>query len=155
MLRLITLLLFALPLAAAPVPKAVKKATADGVWEVTEWSSRGRAVNSTLTVRWTIDGETLAIERTSTNPGVIVRPPQNPPAYTLAKADKDDPTAVDYSATYPGGERVVKYPGRMEVDGDTLRFCFDVSGTGTRPAECKAGDTVTYYVFKRVKAEDK
>lgn len=139
---------------AAPVPKAIKKhGPLDGTWEVVEWYSGGNKVNAAATtIRWTIDGENLTIDRQANGRGVVLRPAANPPAYMLVKADPNSPKAVDYTITYNGGARTVSYPGLFETDGDTLKVCYGLRGNG-RPVECKAEETNVLYVFKRVAAE--
>jgi uncharacterized protein (TIGR03067 family) len=141
---------------AAPVPKAVKKQSPlDGTWEVVEWYSNGNKVNAAATtIRWTIDGENLTIDRLANNRGVIIRKAANPPVYTLVKAEGEGKNAVDYTITYNGGARTVTYPGLFETDGDDLKFCYGLQGK-SRPAECKAEETNVLYVFKRVAAEVK
>jgi uncharacterized protein (TIGR03067 family) len=138
---------------AAPVPKAVKKQNPlDGTWEVVEWYSGGNQVDAAATIRWTIDGENLTIDRFANNSGVILRKAANPPVYTLVNAEGEGKNAVDYNITYKGGALTVSYPGLFERDGDDLKFCYGLQAK-SRPAECKAEKTNVLYVFKRVAAE--
>ena len=80
MRTLLALVLFTVPLAAAPVPKALKKAPAslDGTWEVVEYHSNGNKMNNTVAIKWVIDGQNLSIERN--NPRLVgggLRAPAN------------------------------------------------------------------------------
>lgn len=139
---------------AAPVPKGLKAKSLDGTWEVVEWQSRGNKVKPNYTTRWTIDGDKLSIVRTA-NPGAIVRDPINPPTYSLVKPDPAKPAEVNYTITYDTGARTRTYPGRLEVEGDTMRFCYEPRNDGDRPAECKPTETNVYYEFRRVAADGK
>lgn len=140
--------------AAAPVPKGLKAKSLDGTWEVVEQHSRGNKVKPSYTTRWTIDGEKLIIERVAVA-GANVAQPVNPPNYTLVKPDPAKPAEVNYTITYGDGGRVRSYAGRMEVDGDTMRFCYEPRADGGRPAGCKPTETNVYYEFRRVAADDK
>jgi uncharacterized protein (TIGR03067 family) len=143
---------------AAPVPKAVKeqRPKLDGTWEVTEQHSRGNRVNvTTTTTRWTIDGESLTIQRTNAK-GVALKPAAI--TYTLVVPDDGDGNALDYVLTYNNGTTPTRtYPGVFEVDGDTLKFCYlpttAKAGTAARPTECKPDQSNILYVFKRVEAD--
>lgn len=141
------------PVAAAPVPKAIKSAGLDGTWEVTERHSRGRKVVDRYTIRWMIDGEQLTIERSSNGTPGPVPQPVHPPAYKLVRSAAAA-NALDYTIEYPtGGFSTLK--GVYDLDGNTLQFCYTTSREGDRPAECGPADTTAYYVFKRVKPTDK
>ena len=137
----------------APVPKAIKNQNSlEGVWEVTEWYSAGRRVNAgTTTTRWTVTGDALTIERQVAN-GRIAQP-VNGPTYKLQRAEAAG-NEVDYTITYANNGRTITYPGRYEVDGDTLKFCYALRGTD-RPTECKEGPSNVLYLFKRVASDDK
>jgi uncharacterized protein (TIGR03067 family) len=156
MARHLLLVAFTLPAVAvaAPVPKTLKNAGPNGTWEVVEQHSRGNKVKPSYTTRWTIDGDKLSIERVA-QAGAIVRQPVNPPTYSLVKPDPAKPAEVDYTITYENGARTRTYPGRLEVEGDTMRFCYEPQNSGTRPAECKPTETNVYYEFRRVAADGK
>jgi uncharacterized protein (TIGR03067 family) len=139
---------------AAPVPKGLKAKTLDGTWEVVEQHSRGNKLKPSYTIRWTIDGDKLTIERIA-RAGMNVAQPVNPPNYSLVKPDAGKPDEVNYTITYGDGGRVRSYPGRLELDGDTLRLCYEPRADGDRPAECKPTDTNIYYEFRRVAADGK
>lgn len=150
----LSLALTAAPAFAAPVPKEVKKQAPklDGTWEVTEWHSAGNKVNSSITIRWVIEGDKLTIERNNANAkgGGLIKSANV--SYSLVKPDGGEGNALDYTITYntPNGPPARTLPGVVEVDGDTLKFCYTNTVNGTRPAECKPEQTNTLYVFKRV-----
>ncbi len=152
--HLLLLVLFPAITAAAPVPKTLKAAGPNGTWEVVEQHSRGNKVKPNYTTRWTIDGDKLSIERVA-QAGAVVRPAANPPTYSLVKPDPAKPGEVDYTITYENGARTRTYPGRLEVDGDTLKFCYEPRNDGDRPAECKPTETNVYYEFRRAAADGK
>lgn len=139
---------------AAPVPKGLKSKSLDGTWEVVEQHSRGNKVNSTVQIRWTIDGDKLTIGRFQKGQAIILQQ-ANPPVYSLVKPDAGKPNEVDYTITYENGGRARTYPGRLEVEGDAMRFCYEPRNGGGRPAECKPTETNVYYEFRRVAADGK
>lgn len=139
---------------AAPVPKEVKKQVPklDGTWEVTEQHSRGNKLNVTTTTRWTIDGESLTIERANAK-GVPIK--GTTITYTLVKPGDGEGNALDYVLTYNnGGPAPRTYPGIYQLDGDTLKFCYvptaGKAGAVQRPTECKPDESNILFVFKRV-----
>lgn len=140
---------------AAPVPKAIKRPPADsldGTWELVEWESHGRKVNFVATtVRWTIDGEALTVERVDTT-----RPVPNPTGprqvNALVRPEGEDATARDYLTFSPrGGCR--GYPGRFERAGDTLKFVY--ATRGDRPAEARSDGNTVFYKFRRVPDDER
>ena len=129
------LLLLAAPLVAAPVPKAVKKASSpDGRWRLVEFSNNGQGESvQSMARNWQIKGETIScwLDGQSSAGGSKFGAP-NP----------DKPN-----------ERVWgTMPAAFEVDGDTLRACYAHDGR-KEMGECKPGKGVAYYVFERVKEE--
>jgi uncharacterized protein (TIGR03067 family) len=154
MLRLAALVALATAAAAvaAPVPKSIKKSapTLDGTWEVVEYHSSGRKINSATTIRWVIDGQTLQIERINKGGGAAIRP-VNTIAYSLVKPDGGADNALDYTITYNNGVTPPRTnPGIIEADGDTLKFCYTLNGNGERPADCTPAQGNMVYIFKRV-----
>ena len=151
MRTLLALFLFAAPLVAAPVPKALKKRPAlDGVWQVVEWHSGNAQLQLTDEVLWKIDGETLAVEgkNTATPAGFVANANR-----TMKKPEGGADNAIDYTILPTDGSRPSFRPSVFEVDGDTFTICLTDTHNGPRPAECKpSGDTVTY-VLKRVDAK--
>jgi uncharacterized protein (TIGR03067 family) len=145
---LVTLLVLALPLSAAPVPKAVKKSPSlDGVWLMTELHSNGTVgQHAARTTRWTIDGETLNYETRGGDGEAFTGP--SDATMKLVRAKDAGANAYDYHVNYHTGRKAV-YPGVAEIDGDVLRFCYSVATPGVRPAECKCVNETTMFVFKR------
>lgn len=150
MFRLSALALFAAAVAAAPVPKEVKKQPPklDGTWEVVEYHVNGNLSKSAIVTRWVIDGQTLNIERVRQGGAVLAKPATV--SYSLVKPDGGPANALDWTYTYTNGPQPRTMPGVVEVDGDTLKFCWTNTGTGDRPTECKPTQTNLMYVFKRV-----
>ena len=146
---LLALLLLAAPLAAAPVPKALKQAkpTLDGTWEVVEVHSDGVKSENPVVAKWVIDGESLTLLRRDDKrlPARVVT------SYSLVKPDKaDSPAALDYVISYANAGRPNRtLPGVFELDGDTLKVCYAISPNGERPTGCKPAEGAVLYVFKR------
>ena len=142
---------------AAPVPKDLKKQSGslDGTWEVVEYHSNGRKVNSTATIKWVIDGQNLSIERTNPKLGgavAVIRPANV--SYTLVKPEGGPANALDYTYNYANGVTPSRtMPGVFELDGDTLKFCWTTTAGGERPAECSPTQGTLMYVFKKVEAK--
>ncbi len=140
---------------AAPVPKSIKKAppTLDGTWEVVEYHSSGRKVNSAITTRWVIDGQTLQIERVNKGGGAAIRPATTV-AYSLVRPEGGADNALDYTYTYNNGVTPPRtMPGITEVDGDTLKFCWTSTPGGERPKDCTPAQGNMVYIFKRVETK--
>ncbi|MFX8653114.1 hypothetical protein ABTM19_20525, partial [Acinetobacter baumannii] len=77
------------------------------------------------------------------------RPPAGRQAeYTITRPDAAKPAEVNYTITYENGGLTRSYPGRLEVDGDTLKFCYEPQNGGDRPAECKPTETNVYFEFR-------
>ncbi len=140
--------------AAAPVPKDLKKkdVSLTGTWEVVEWHSNGNKVNSTVAIKWVIDGQNLTIERQNKGGGLIGKAANV--SYTLVKPEGGAASALDYTINYANGVNPSRsMPGVFEADGDTLKFCYASAVNGERPDECKAAQGTVMYVFKRVDAK--
>lgn len=152
MFRLAVLFVATAAAVAAPVPKSIKKAppSLDGTWEVVEYHSNGRKVNSALTTRWVIDGQTLQIERINKGGGGAIIRPANTIAYSLVKPDGGADNALDYTITYNNGVTPPRTnPGIIETDGDTLKFAYSLTG-GERPKDSTPAQGNMVYIFKRV-----
>lgn len=126
-MRPLFVLLFAVPVLAAPVPKELKKAkpSVNGRWCLTEYIWNGKPANPPWGREWTFDGEKIIIG-TSTTP------------FTFR--DPDQPQLRMWS----GCSAVV-----MLVD-DKLHFCY--TGDSNRQlTDCAPGPGVNFLVFERVK----
>jgi uncharacterized protein (TIGR03067 family) len=151
------LVLFALAAvvaSAAPVPKDLKKqsTTLDGRWEVVEYHSNGRKVNSATAITWVIDGQNLSIERVNKAGGAVAKPANV--SYTLVKPDGGSANALDYTYNYTANNIPPRtMPGVFEVDGDTLKFCYATAVGGERPAACEPAQGTLLYVFKKADAK--
>jgi uncharacterized protein (TIGR03067 family) len=134
---------------AAPVPKDLKKKEVklDGTWEVVEYHTNGVKVNSTVTIKWVIDGQNLTIERAAKG-GAIGRPVNV--SYSLVRPEGGAANALDYVLTYNNGANPPRtMPGVFELDGDSLKFCWSTAVSGDRPAGCAPAQGNFLYVFKR------
>jgi hypothetical protein len=133
------LLVIALPLAAAPVPKALKKppANPDGAWRLVEFHSDGQVVAvGQMTRDWVISGEYVFAGR-------LVEP---------AHGQKGQ---ANFTISDPDRPHLRKWgdnPAAFELDrgGDTLRVSYAHDGR-KEITECKPQPGVYYYVFERVK----
>jgi hypothetical protein len=140
---LLAVLLLAVPVFAAPVPKAVKKGVPtnpDGVWVLTEYCEDGAAPAplrpNSIARDWVFAGEHVFV-------GVSVEPAygaMGPPNFRLI--DPDRPTRRVWGTD----------PAVYELDaaGDTLKVAYAHDGR-KELTECKPGQGIHYYVFERVK----
>ena len=135
---LVALLLVALPLLAAPVPKGMKNkpSSPDGQWKLVAHSSDGKEAPLTnMACYWRIADDAIQCNSTGW-------PKPGEPSSSIAAKDPARP-----------GQRVWgQLPAVVEVDGDTLRACYAHDGR-KELSECKPGQGIAYYVFERVKAE--
>ena len=142
---LVLLLLFALPLFAAPVPKAVKAkpSTEDGVWEWVEFNGNDGKMQYSIQkpTYWRIEGGRMSVGKRSVDE--LFREPL---PHTVSVRDERQPNLRTHDT---GG---AKHSAVLEVDGDTLRFAYAVDTTKAI-TECKPADGVYYYVFQRVKQD--
>jgi hypothetical protein len=140
MRALVALLLFALPVFAAPVPKGLKKGPPpkpDGAWTLVEFDSDGKGGNAQGMVQdWFIEGEHIFV-------GAKVEPAhgaKGPPNFTVT--DPDRPHLRKWGTSAAAYE--------LSDDGDTLRAGYAHDGR-KELTECKPQQGVHFYVFKRVK----
>lgn len=135
MRSLLVLLLFAVPVLAAPVPKAVKKDTSpDGYWYLKEVILDGTSDTKLegFARHTVIEGERYSC-------AVDKRPaPNTSNNWTIRDPDR------------PHLRMWGTMPAVYEVDGDTLRACYAHDGR-KEFTECKPGLGIHYYVFERVK----
>lgn len=138
----VVLLLFAASLLAAPIPKSLKKKglNLDGVWKSESVFVGNINYNSTSLI-WTMDGQTMTFERDNANANK---------QYGLLLADSDKHRALDWIVTEGTTKRI--YLGIDELDGDTWKFCANMSPENTtRPTKLEQNKDVYFYTFKRVK----
>ena len=137
---LFVVLLLAVPVFAAPVPKALKKSPPskpDGVWVLAEFSSDGAppAPRDSMARDWVFEGEYIHIGATA-----LQRQAKGQPNFTIY--DPDRPNLRKW------GTNMAAY--ELDADGDTLRACYAHDGRKVL-TECKPEKGIHYYVFKRVK----
>lgn len=141
---LVVTLLLAFPAVAAPVPKALKaKATMDGVWEWVEFNGNDGKMQYAIKkpTYWRIEGDRISVSKPSLEE-VRAAELKN----TIRVRDEQQP----HLRTYDTGIVGTTYSAVMELDGDTLRWCFAIDSKQT-VTECKPAGGVYYYVFQRVK----
>ena len=130
------LLLFAAPLVAAPVPKALKKApvTLDGSWRWETQENNGKvspAPNGDFCL-WRVAGDTMTLA--SEKGGM-----RDEPCKFVSETNADGVRTFDYTVNSNGYHR----RGVCELDGDTLRVAWTTHDTPAVP-------NGVVYVFKRV-----
>ncbi len=139
---LFTLLLFALPLAAAPVPKALKKAPAslEGNWRWESQETNGKVSPAPPSdyCLWKVAGDNMTL---STEKGTM----KDEPCGLVSATNADGVRAFEYTVNSNGYHR----RGVCEVDGDTLRVAY-THDNKVPPAAVKGDNGGVVYVFKRV-----
>lgn len=142
------LMLIAATLSAAPVPKALKKATGiDGDWrmESTERNGKmGQPPGGDYNL-WRVHGETIDLVR-EPEPGRPDRGDNIYPCQFVSEIRPEAPRTFEYKVLKNGYHR----HGVCELDGDTLRVAFS-SDAKSPPTAVQSSNTVTIYVFKRVR----
>lgn len=140
------LLVLAVPLLAAPVPKALAKRppSLTGTWEVVEWYDDQIKMELGDGIVWTIDGEKLSAA--DKRGGVPVGYAHN--ATRTIRRQEGQPNAVEYSIIYSDGSSPDHRPAVIELDGDTLKLNLAMT-TNVRPTECKPTNGTRLYVLKR------
>lgn len=143
----LALLAFSSALAAAPVPREIKKEEKfEGTWQIESTVAFGRLVNvGAANQHWTLDAE----GNMKSHNGPVA--PDNARSYIQLVIDSKAKT-LDYKYTQQGNPT---YPGVYELTGDTLKVCCNLKGTGTRPTTAESGPDVYLWTLKRVKAEAK
>jgi len=136
---LIVLLVLAVPVFAAPVPKSVKKpplTSPDGAWRLLKFSSDGAepALPQSMALDWVIEGDFI----NPSSRAAWAAQPKGTPNFT--RPDPEKPNLRKWGVC----------PAVYEVDGDTLRCCYAHDGR-KELTECKPAQGIHYYVFERVK----
>jgi uncharacterized protein (TIGR03067 family) len=141
---LAVLLMLAGALAAAPIPKSLKKPklNLNGVWEAISVSVSGVDYPIEPSKPWKIEGENMTFDwKNTANKD-----------YRLVLADSEKYRAIDWVVTEGTQRRV--YLGIDELDGDTWRFCANMSQDNpVRPTKLEPSKDVYFYVFKRVEGK--
>jgi uncharacterized protein (TIGR03067 family) len=136
---LLTLIAFALPLFAAPVPKALMKsddATAIvGTWRMKDHAMDGRRSESgDVCWRFEPDGKLFCVHDCGTESDM---------GYSLDPTG--DPKRMDWRPT----NEAVSWPAIYKLDGDTLFVVTVMSADAPRPTEFAAAKGVYYTEFRR------
>jgi uncharacterized protein (TIGR03067 family) len=149
MRTLVPLLLLALPLAAAPVPKSLKKPANPlaGEWVVTDWYIDDAQMRRTEEARWSIDGEKLTV--TGKGPGAPEGFQDNV-RRTITRPEGGGPNAFDYTILPNDGDPVSLRPAVIEFVDDTFTICMSSRHNGTRPTACVPTQGTIMYTLKRV-----
>jgi hypothetical protein len=143
-MRLLFLLLSAVPALAAPVPKALKaKATTDGIWEWVGFNGHDGRINYAIPKP---SYKRIAGDRISGFKRSPADLTDESLAHHIRVRDDQQPNLRTYDIDG------AKYSAVVELDGDTLRLAY---ATDPQQAitECKPAAGVYYYEFKRVKDE--
>ncbi len=131
------LLLLALPLSAAPIPKELRagdEMRLVGVWHLKSAKFGDGDYTTAVGTKWTLGGDGKAL-RDRPNEG-------------LGKAEfKIDPKATVKAFDWITDEGNT-FLGVYELDGDTFRVTL---ATGARPTACKPGEGAYHFEFRRAK----
>jgi uncharacterized protein (TIGR03067 family) len=151
MRTLVTLLVFAAPLVAAPVPKALKKADAlGGEWQVVEWHLDGERMQLSDDIRWVIDGEQVAVAGKKEAVPVGF---QSDVTRQIKRTEGGEANAVEYIMTPTDGGRPTVRPAVIELTADTFKLCMTDMHNGPRPTACAPAVGTIMFVLKRVEAD--
>ncbi len=152
MRSLLALLTLTLPLAAAPVPKALKRNPHPlaGEWVVVERYTDDSRMQLADTIYWAIDGEKLAVRGTRQEVpdgflGDCTR--------TVNKPEGAEAGVYDYTILFTDGSAPSRRPAMVEVDGDRFTLCMTSTSDGPRPADCTPVRGTITYVLKRADAK--
>ncbi len=143
MRSLLALVLFAGFAAAAPVPKALKKTSFNGRWELVESCLPDGIPFKSADLIWTIDGEDLAREILNTDDAIKIRHDK------LIRVSSGTTCAVNYHIADFADKISTIYPSALERDGETLRFSFLDRESGPHPVDTKPSKTHHLFIFKR------
>ncbi|MFY7954053.1 MAG: hypothetical protein ACOVT5_16240 [Armatimonadaceae bacterium] len=142
MRTLLALLSLAAPLAAAPVPKALKKtpASLDGNWRWESQEKNGKVSQASPSdyCLWKVAGDTMTLV---TEKGTM----KDEPCGFASATNADGVRTFEYRVNSNGYHR----RGVCELDGDTLRVAY-TADNNVPPKAVKGEDGVTVYTFRRV-----
>lgn len=151
MSRFAALLTFcAASVVAAPVPKELKKKPVlDGTWQVVEYSSHAEKNGQTPYRVWALRGEEMAALHVKDVDDLRGYEGDDKPyayTFTFRFPNPDDPTVFDATSRSTGKV----HRGRLALDGDTLKVCYNSDPNDERPSVCERGPKVIYHSFKRI-----
>lgn len=139
------LLLLAGPLAAAPVPKSLKKPSADGLWRLVEYTSNGRPVPDGSAewscLYWRVEGT-----RMTAGTRTLDEARKSTAMFTLRPRDPDRTSLREM--VWDGESRGAS--AAFELRGDRLLFSVANNGRSV-VTECKPAPGVYHHEFERVK----
>lgn len=143
---LVALLLIGPFTVAAPVPKELKAKppTLDGRWRTIERIACGLDLSDKLPMEWEVSGETLSLFK-RTEKGTFDIP--STARVTLRRPEGGGADEIDY--VLGSGKIRQLFKGRIAWVRGELLLAFGEVGE-ERPAEAKAGPTVSFYRLKRV-----
>ena len=127
---------------AAPVPKAAKKPSADGRWEIVELYVGKQDVTKLNPWVWEIKGDELTIHRR--RDGTLQL---DDPNTTTTLVPTDKPGEIDYKRV--SATNTVLLKSLLRVTDDELLLCVSEQNGGARPTELKVNDGVMFLRFKR------
>ena len=140
LLAALALLLIALPLSAAPVPKELARVeTFDGTWTVESLVTFGRASSENLL--WTIDAEGNLLRH---DPSVAA----GTAGQTIRLGFDRQTKALEWS------QGATTFVGVYRPSGDKLEICLAMQGAA-RPKEVEAGPKNYLWTLRRSAAEAK
>lgn len=141
-LALLFLVFTAVPVFAAPVPKALKKPPVsldgDWRWETQERNGQISPASQSDFRLWRVAGEAMTlIQEQGTS--------KDEPCRFVSESKDDSLRSFEYKVNSNGYHR----RGVCELDGDTLRVAFS-NNPATPPAAVKSTNDVSVYTFRRV-----
>jgi hypothetical protein len=143
---LVVLVLLAVPVCAAPVPRAkVKAPNFDGTWEVVELRVGDQDATALNPKVWVIEGQSVSCYQRHPDGSRTLWAADT--TFALVRPDGAEADAVDYVLT--SGGSAIRFHGRVRVTADELTLCFSQEGQ-PRPTEITPGSGVSYERFKRV-----
>jgi uncharacterized protein (TIGR03067 family) len=138
-------LLLASAVAAAPVPKALKKTPSlEGKWVTVERHVGGSDMTASPWV-WDVQGDKLKTLHQQKD-GTLT-PDFTDDRITLSAPDPARPSELDY--LYESGGTRILWRGLMTWDGEEFVICFGDQAKA-RPAEVSKVGVYSYYRFKRL-----
>jgi hypothetical protein len=139
---LLCLVALAASVAAAPIPKSIKKnnRSLDGQWQVTGISIGDSNYDGKNSQLWIIDGESMKLSD------------QHEGSKRIDKLVKVDDGGLDWVIDESGTVRT--YKGLYDIEDGVWRFCFSTTpDQGERPTAIGKGKSVYLYTFQRAEGK--